>query len=180
MNQLHPCQEAIDAWRSVVGKMTDAERKALPIGDALLYFPLAFMAFAEVCKIANEQHNPGQSMHWARGKSKDQLNTNIRHIFDDALGLEKDPADGCWMLAKSLFRVGAALEIKMEAAAARDEKVFTGRVIDKPMTVTEVPESKLGQMSPCRIGGVPQPWQPIAGCLCNACEAAQPFPLNKD
>lgn len=131
MSGQNPAPEAIEAWQKVVGSMTDAERKALPVGDALLYFPLVWLALAEVCRVANEQHNPGQPMHWAREKSTDQLNTALRHIFDDKLGLDKDPTDQCWMLAKTVWRAAAALQLKMERYASEGKPLFTGRPPDK-------------------------------------------------
>lgn len=60
-----------------------AARNAIPMADGLLYyFPNALAAVAEVSRIGNEQHNPGQPMHWARGKSTDHENKIMRHLVD--------------------------------------------------------------------------------------------------
>lgn len=94
---------------------TDTARKALPIWDgAIMYFPKALAAIAEVSRIGNDQHNPGQSLHWNRTKSMDQKNTCIRHMIDDGLGVVFD-TDGARHLAKACWRLLAALELSIEA-----------------------------------------------------------------
>ncbi len=58
-------------------------RNKIPMADGLLdYFPNALAAVAEVSRIGNEQHNPGQPLHWARGKSTDHANKIVRHLID--------------------------------------------------------------------------------------------------
>ena len=95
--------------------ITDAERKALPIFDGvLMYFPDAVLAIAAVSKAGNDQHNPGEPLHWARGKSMDQFNTNLRHQLDHRTGQRYD-TDGQRHLAKAAWRVLAALQLDIEA-----------------------------------------------------------------
>ncbi|WP_426355656.1 dATP/dGTP diphosphohydrolase domain-containing protein [Stenotrophomonas maltophilia] len=62
----------------------DAEsRNGIPMADGLLYyFPNALAEVAKVSRIGNEQHNPGQPMHWDRGKSTDHENKILRHLVD--------------------------------------------------------------------------------------------------
>lgn len=61
----------------------DAERRDFPMYDGLMaYFPNALAYVAKVSKIGNQQHNPGQPMHWARGKSTDHENKIMRHLAD--------------------------------------------------------------------------------------------------
>jgi len=92
----------------------DKARKALPIFDGvIMYFPLAMAAIAEVSRIGNEQHNPGEPLHWARGKSMDQFNTALRHLIDHASGVRRD-SDGSLHLAKAAWRVLAALQLDLE------------------------------------------------------------------
>jgi len=60
-----------------------AERNAIPLADGVLYyFPNALAEVAKVSKAGNDQHNPGQPMHWARGKSTDHENKILRHLVD--------------------------------------------------------------------------------------------------
>ena len=61
----------------------DAARLEYPMFDGLLaYFPNALAEVTKVSKIGNDQHNPGQPMHWARGKSTDHENKIMRHLVD--------------------------------------------------------------------------------------------------
>ena len=107
----------------------NSSRKKLPVFDGLIqYFPLACLAVAEVSRVGNAQHNPGQPLHWAKEKSTDQRNTALRHWIDDAMGNERD-TDGCWHLAKAAWRTLAELQIKMELAESEGKKLFTGKDI---------------------------------------------------
>ena len=93
----------------------DKARKAIPIFTYLTeYFPDATLAEVAVSVAGNEQHNPGQPLHWARGKSTDQDDTIIRHF------LERDgqDADGTYHLAKAAWRILALLQLKLEAEGA--------------------------------------------------------------
>ena len=93
---------------------TDAERKAIPVWDGcVMYFPKALLAIAAVSKAGNDQHNPGEPLHWARGKSMDQMNTAMRHMMDHGVGTVLD-TDGQRHLAKAAWRILAALELSIE------------------------------------------------------------------
>lgn len=61
------------------------ERKNYPLYRGLLkYFPAALASVANVSKIGNDKHNPGQELHHARGKSADHEDCIIRHLMDVA------------------------------------------------------------------------------------------------
>ena len=80
---------------------TDSEeRKQIPIFSGVLnYFPLAIAAVARVSRRGNDKHNPGQPLHWARGKSMDHADCIARHLID----IETiDPATGEYEDAKAL------------------------------------------------------------------------------
>lgn len=88
-------------------------RKDTPIYSGVLrYFPLAIAEVARVSKVGNDQHNPGQPMHWAREKSGDQHDCIARHLME-AGGFD---ADGMRHSAKLVWRALAALEIELESA----------------------------------------------------------------
>jgi len=92
------------------------ERKEYPLFTGVLnYFPLALMAVAEVSKAGNDQHNPGQPLHWAREKSTDQLNTAARHLLQQGT---RD-TDGKRHTAKAVWRLLAQLQLEIE----RDGKI---------------------------------------------------------
>ena len=92
--------------------LTSAERKAAPVWAGVLrYFPDALMAVARVSKKGNEKHNPGEPLHWARGKSMDQEDCIVRHLLTpDAV----DPDSGETELAHAAWRALAALQLAEE------------------------------------------------------------------
>lgn len=97
---------------------TDAARKALPLYTFMFeYFPQAWLAVVNVAVQGNNQHNSGQPLHWARGKSTDQMNTAFRHVFDYGLGVKVD-TDGQYHLAKAIWRLMAQLQLDIEAQRA--------------------------------------------------------------
>jgi hypothetical protein len=88
------------------------ERKQRPIATGVLdYFPDALAEVAYVSFIGNEQHNPGQDLHWDRAKSKDEADAAIRH-FVERKG--KD-TDGTYHAAKACWRMLAYLQKMLEA-----------------------------------------------------------------
>lgn len=87
------------------------ERKDIPITTGVLdYFPLAMAAVAQVSKAGNDQHNPGQPLHWARGKSTDHHDCIARHLIDRGT-LD---TDGMRHSAKLAWRALAALQVELE------------------------------------------------------------------
>lgn len=95
---------------------TDAkERKMYPIATGVLnYFPSALLEIAKVSYLGNLQHNPGEKLHWARGKSTDQEDTAIRHFMERG----GDDTDGVEHLAKACWRMLATLQLMLEAKGA--------------------------------------------------------------
>lgn len=90
------------------------DRKKYPIwSGVLMYFPDALLAVSRVSHEGNEQHNPGEPLHWARDKSTDQLNTAMRHMLDYGTGVNVD-TDGTWHLAKAVWRLLAELQLAIE------------------------------------------------------------------
>jgi hypothetical protein len=93
-----------------------AERKKIPIASGVLdYFPSALIEVAKVSYQGNQQHNPGQPLHWARWKSTDQDDTVIRHFMERDL---VDETDDIPHLAKMAWRVLAMLQLKCEEQGA--------------------------------------------------------------
>ena len=93
-----------------------AERKAVPLAEGLLwYFPNALAAVAGVSKVGNDQRNPGQPMHHARGKSTDHADCALRHLIDAGT----IDTDGQRHTAKAAWRILALLQEEIE----RDEGV---------------------------------------------------------
>lgn len=89
-----------------------AARKAIPITTGVLdYFPLALAEVARVSKAGNDQHNPGQPLHWSKGKSTDHADCIPRHLIDRGA---RD-ADGQRHSAKLAWRALALLQIELES-----------------------------------------------------------------
>jgi hypothetical protein len=87
------------------------ERKAVPLCSGVLdYFPKALAEVARVSEAGNRQHNPGQPLHWARGKSTDFSDTIIRHMVERGT---RD-VDGMRHTAKAAWRILAMLEVEIE------------------------------------------------------------------
>lgn len=93
---------------------TDAKaRKDTPIARGVLdYFPNALAAVAELSRIGNEQHNPGQPMHWAKEKSTDHADCIVRHLIDRGT----IDTDGVRHATKVAWRALALLQTEIEAA----------------------------------------------------------------
>lgn len=91
-------------------------RKSMPIcTGALDYFPLALADVARLSMIGNAKHNPGELMHWARGKSTDQADCILRHMIERG----SIDADGVLHDTKVAWRALAQLQLAIEALQAR-------------------------------------------------------------
>jgi len=96
-------------------------RKRIPIGSGVLdYFPLAIAYVAMVSWSGNNQHNPGQPLHWARGKSTDHGDCIPRHYIDRGT-LDTDNMRHTGKLA---WRALALLQEELEDALSRGEDPF--------------------------------------------------------
>jgi hypothetical protein len=89
------------------------ERKTYPLYSGVTaYFRDALYRVAHVSWVGNNQHNPGQSLHWARGKSTDQLDCIARHLGEVDYDDMSDTAEAA--LAAVAWRALAALQIYLE------------------------------------------------------------------
>jgi hypothetical protein len=89
-----------------------AARKNIPLCTGLLdYFPRALLAVAELSRIGNEQHNPGQPLHWAKEKSTDEPDALMRHLIQRGT-LD---VDGVRHSAKVAWRALALLQREIDA-----------------------------------------------------------------
>lgn len=91
-----------------------AARKGIPICEGVFdYFPRALAAVAVVSRIGNDQHNPGQPLHWDKSKSTDHANCIARHLLERGT-IDKD---GARHSAKLAWRALALLETELEREA---------------------------------------------------------------
>jgi hypothetical protein len=92
------------------------ERKQIPITTGVFdYFPRALAEVARISKAGNDQHNPGQDLHWAKHKSTDHADCIGRHLIERGT---RDPVDGQRHSGKLAWRALANLEIELEAEEA--------------------------------------------------------------
>ena len=126
--QTYICGKAegvIDRYRVALDKLNEIEdypdcaevlkmqRKERPIASGVLdYFPDALAAVAYCSHIGNEQHNPGETLHWDRDKSKDHADCMIRHYMDRGTV----DNDGVLHSAKMAWRALALLQVEIEAS----------------------------------------------------------------
>lgn len=108
-------------------------RKEMPMARGLLdYFPDACAAVANVSYVGNQQHNPGEEMHWAREKSKDHADCCVRHLVERGTMDE----DGLRHSAKLAWRALALLQLEIERADDRSLGMVMGVCSTKPGLTT--------------------------------------------
>jgi hypothetical protein len=96
-----------------------AARKSLPITTGVLdYFPLAVAEVARVSKTGNDQHNPGEPLHWDKTKSLDHADCIARHLIDRG----SVDSDGMRHSAKLCWRALALLQTELEEEARNAKK----------------------------------------------------------
>jgi hypothetical protein len=92
-----------------------AERKDIPLQTGCIdYFTAALAYVAQISKAGNDKHNPGQPLHWARGKSSDHADCIQRHQSER--GTIDD--DGFLHEGKVAWRALAQLQEALEARGA--------------------------------------------------------------
>lgn len=102
--------------------MTAQERKERPLYSGVLkYFPDALLEVAHTSYVGNEQHNPGQPLHWDRSKSTDEADACVRHLLEAGT---RD-TDGTRHSAKAAWRALALLQKEIEAERAQQTPAQT-------------------------------------------------------
>lgn len=105
---VHP----ISTRRTSPPELFPGDRKAYPVFTGLvMYFPDACAAVANCSHVANEQHNPGEPLRWAREKSIGEGNELLRHLMQAGTF----DADGIRHSAKVAWRALELLQREIEA-----------------------------------------------------------------
>ena len=103
-----------------------AVRKQMPIATGVLaYFPDALLCVAWISRVGNDKHNPGEPLRWAKEKSQDEKDAEVRHMLDSFRGLPPDPgleplgdvghlASKAWRALADLQRACDAERVKYE------------------------------------------------------------------
>jgi len=129
-------------------------RKSRPVASGVLdYFPDALVAVSEVSWRGNEQHNPGQPLHWDRSKSQDDSDCLIRHFLQRGT-LD---SDGLRHTAKLVWRALAILQKEIEAEAKDNQS-------DDAIEFLKAEFLKAANLPPGTLLG------PVEHCRCDAAE----------
>lgn len=85
----------------------DNNREDYPLYDVLFgYFPAAMLMLAKWAKVGNDQHNPGEPLHWSRDKSGDHTNKILRHLVD----YDQKESNGFYEAVPLLWRAAALVQ----------------------------------------------------------------------
>jgi len=101
-----------------------ATRKLMPVASGVLkYFPDALLCLSWISRAGNDKHNPGQPLHWAKEKSTDEPDCEVRHMLDHFRGEKADPGleplGELGHLASKAWRALAHLQRACDAERAR-------------------------------------------------------------
>lgn len=97
---------------------TAEQRKRTPVFSGVIkYFPEAIKEVSRVSLAGNEQHHPGQPLHWDKSKSTDHADALMRHLMDAGTF----DTDGQRHTAKVAWRALALLETELEKENANKE-----------------------------------------------------------
>lgn len=91
-------------------------RKETPVFSGFMnYFPLAIAEVARLSKAGNDKHNPGQPLHWSKGKSNDHADCIARHLLEH----DQLDDDGFYHDVKVAWRAMALLQTRLENEQVR-------------------------------------------------------------
>lgn len=106
-------------------------RDDYPLFTGLLaYFPHALSEVARCSKVGNDQHNPGEPLHWARHKSTAHADKIMRHLRDSLFEPMDD--DGVLHVVKVAWRALALAEEALEASRVHIQ------IVDRKWTAEEM------------------------------------------
>jgi hypothetical protein len=107
-----------------LASLTSAERKECAVARGFFaYFPDAIAIVARHSVRANEKHNPGEAVHWARGKSMDHADCEARHLIATAVDQDVVGDDGAYEIISKAWRSFADLQIWIEQQYAKGAKI---------------------------------------------------------
>jgi hypothetical protein len=116
-----PDQEPKEVEAAVRDVSEHAKRKGQPLARGVLYYaPDALAYVAEVSRVGNDQHNPGEPIHWAKTKSPDHGDCILRHQAD----YDEPDTDGLLHAGKVAWRALMQLQTLLER---RDPKLAERR-----------------------------------------------------
>lgn len=117
------------------------DRKERPITSGVVdYFPLALAEVARVSFVGNQQHNPGQPMHWDRSKSSDHADCIARHLIERGT----IDTDGLTHSGKLAWRALALLQEELENGTTTESMSVIKAIAEgEPTAFTAPPEEEV-------------------------------------
>ena len=110
------------APKRLLDTLTSDERKRYPMCAGLFdYFPDACAAVANVSFEGNEKHNPGEPLHWARGKSMDHADCIARHLTQRG-GFDGKIRHSAALAWRALALLQEELEAEKDLSAPRNAR----------------------------------------------------------
>lgn len=120
LGEMHATHSGVQMYGEARLPSDRETRKDTPIYSGFIkYFPLAMGAVAQLSKSANEVHNPGEELHWSKGKSNDHADAAARHLSER--GGYDDVADHDYHYlhaVKLAWRAMADLQTTLESGVA--------------------------------------------------------------
>jgi len=124
-------------------------RNGFPMADGLLdYFPNALAEVSAVSLAGNQQHNPGQPLHWARGKSTDHANKIIRHLIDRGRKDSRGVRHTAYVAWRALALLQEEIEHDLGVPLPRNARFDEPVLVDSPDAAADAlrhPLSKPGE-----------------------------------
>ena len=107
-------EDANNSLDADIEALRASRRKSTPVFSGVLkYFPDAIKYVSEVSQKGNDQHHPGEPLHWDRNKSTDELDALARHLIDHSI--EPMDTDGMLHIGKVAWRALAYLQKHLES-----------------------------------------------------------------
>jgi hypothetical protein len=101
---------------------TDSKvRKEIPVTTGVFdYFPNALAEVARISYYGNQKHNPGQPLHWSRGKSNDHPDCMGRHLLERGTLDENGQRHSAMLAWRALANLQIELEDEAKAKLAQE------------------------------------------------------------
>lgn len=134
-------------------------RKGTPICTGVLdYFPDALAAVSRLSLKANEKHNPGQKLHWSKGKSADHADCLVRHLLERGkTDEEMDESHTVHVAWRALALLQTEIENNRSVAASIAADITPKLASDLALLKAHVEPSPLPDLGPPLIAPIGPP-----------------------
>lgn len=117
---VHPVADRMPSGSPVFPSSDSKVRDGSPVVTGCFdYFPLALLEISRFSRWGNGKHNPGEPLHWSRGKSIDHANKIGRHLLERGT-LDPDTGGQFSHSVGLAWRALALLQKELELAQGYD------------------------------------------------------------